>query len=65
MAYAWTCGSVPVASEEFRAVMENTGISFAGEYDLLEEDDRSVYKKGNPRQFSKKEKALMRVLRKL
>lgn len=65
MAYAWTCGSVPVTSEEFCAVMENTGISFAGEYDLLEEDDRSAYKKGNPRQFSKKEKSLLRVLRKL
>jgi len=65
MAYAWTCGSVPVTSEEFQPVIESTGRSFAGAYDLLEEDDRSVYKKGNPRQLSKKEKALMRVLRKL
>lgn len=65
MAYAWSCGSVPVSSEKFQSIIEKTGESFTGEYELLDEDDHIVHRKGNPRKLSRKEKALMRVIRKL
>jgi len=64
-AHAWSQGSVPVASEKFRSLLENSGTPFSGEYDLLYEDPANVPKKGSSRTASRKEKALLRVLRKL
>ncbi len=65
MAYSWSCGSVPVSSNKFLSIIENAGKSLSGKYELLEGDDHVKHKKGNPRHPSKKEKALIRVLRKL
>ncbi len=66
-AFAWANGSIPVPSERFRTVMEEWP-SFEGGYELYEdqEEDTNVRRgKGNPRTPSKKEKALMRALKKL
>jgi predicted RNA-binding protein with PIN domain len=65
MAFAWSCGSVPVKSSEFQSIIESTSKTFTGDYDLLDEDNYIDHKKGNPRKPSKKEKALIRILRKL
>lgn len=66
MSHAWACGSIPIPSAEFQAILEKSGKSPAGEYDLLEEEfDEDRQRKGNPRQPSKKEKALLRVRNKL
>ena len=64
-AHAWSQGSVPVASEKFLTLLENTGTTFSGEYDLWDEDPVNVPKKGSSRTASKKEKALLRILGKL
>lgn len=66
MSYAWSIGSVPVPSSEFQSMLEKGDLSPAGEYDLIEEDsDEGRKRKGNPQMLSKKERALLRVLRKL
>jgi predicted RNA-binding protein with PIN domain len=65
MEHAWSCGSVPVSSATFLDILEHTGKTIAGDYELLEEDYSKDTRKGNPRKPSKKEKALNRVLRKL
>ena len=64
-AFAWSCGSVPVLSEEFYLILEKAGEFLTGEYSPLENNDFTENKKGNPRKLSKKDKTLMRVLRKL
>ncbi len=63
-ACAWASGSVPVSSEMFQRIVENAGRTLKGEYDRLEEEDK-VRRKGNSRTPSKREKALMRALKKL
>lgn len=67
--FAWANGCIAVPSERFRAVMGKTGSAIGGEYEPLYEDEDEgpgLRKgKGNPRTLSKKEKALMRALRKL
>lgn len=67
--FAWANGCVAVPSERFRILMGGTGSSMGGEYEPLYEDEDEVpglqKGKGNPRTLSKKEKALMRALRKL
>jgi len=66
VSHAWSCGSVPVPSAEFLNILERQNASITGEYELIEEDygeDRQ--RKGNPQQPSKKEKARMRVRRRL
>jgi len=66
MSYAWSAGSVPIPSPEFQALLEKGDLSAAGEYDLIEEDyDEDRRRRGNPQMLSKKEKALLRVRRKL
>jgi predicted RNA-binding protein with PIN domain len=65
MEHAWACGSVPVSSDTFLDIIENTTNTIGGSYELLEEDYDRVVRKGNPRKPSKKEKALNRVLKKL
>jgi predicted RNA-binding protein with PIN domain len=66
MSYAWSIGSVPIPSFEFQSLLEKGDASPEGEYDLLEEDyDEASRRKGNPQMLSKKEKALLRVRRKL
>ncbi len=66
MSHAWACGSVPIPSAEFQAILEKSSRFAAGEYDPLEEEyDEDRQRKGNPRQPSKKEKTLLRALSKL
>jgi uncharacterized protein len=62
---AWSCGSVPVPSERFRAIVENHGKDVGGEYEPLDEEGGQVARKGKSRTPSRKEKALLRVLNKL
>jgi len=67
--FAWANGCIAVPSGRFSTVLGKTGSSIGGEYEPLYEDeeDSSIVRggKGNPRTLSKKEKALMRALRKL
>ncbi len=67
MAAAWSCGSGPIPSEKFLSIIEKTGESLYGGYgrEPEEEDDGPVHRKGNPRQLSKKDRALTRTLIKL
>ena len=66
MSYAWSVGSVPIPSPEFQSLLEKDDVSPAGKYDLIDYDyDEAHQKKGNPQTLSKKEKALLRVRRKL
>ncbi|MBI5632694.1 MAG: NYN domain-containing protein [Nitrospirae bacterium] len=82
MDHAWKNHSVPVPSDQFLRLLEQSihrnlpqpllskeGSMLSGhdtkcDYEPLE-DDEDMPQKGNPRQPSKKEKALMRVLKKL
>lgn len=66
MSHAWLCGSVPIPSAEFQSILEKCDISAAGAYDLIEEDyDEARQRKGNPLKPSKKDKALLRIRKKL
>jgi len=65
MSHAWSMGSVPVPSETFQAILGRSRTESPGDDDPPDEEDGSVRRKGNPRQPSKKEKALQRILRKL
>jgi predicted RNA-binding protein with PIN domain len=62
--HAWAVGSVPVSTEDFLKAVERKESSDS----VDEEYDReytSPQRKGNPRKPSKKDKAIMRVLKKL
>jgi len=65
--HAWTSGSIPVPSEAFLVSLEKKGSPYFdySEEEVSEEEYREPQRKGNPRQLSRKEKALMRALRKL
>jgi hypothetical protein len=66
MSHAWVCGSVPFPSAEFQSILEKGDTSAAGAYDRIEEDyDEGRQRKGNPLKASKKEKALLRIRKKL
>ena len=62
--HAWAVGSVPVSTEDFLKAVERkeSSDSVSEEYD---QEYISPPRKGNPRTPSKKEKAIMRVLKKL
>ncbi|MEW6584084.1 MAG: NYN domain-containing protein [Nitrospirota bacterium] len=60
--HAWSCGSVPVSSEEFLGILQrNTPAVFDEDAD----DYLMEPRKGNARQLSKKEKAVRKALQKL
>jgi len=64
--HAWAAGSIPVAAEDFLQALERSGN--IGIHDELAEDvdDSSVCRrKGNPRQLSRKRRAVARALSKL
>lgn len=66
MSHAWGCGSVPIPSAEFQTILEKCDTSAAGAYDLIDEDDDvGRQRKGNPLKPSKKDKALLRIRKKL
>ncbi len=62
---AWSCGSVPVPSEKFRSLVEDPGRAVGGEYEPLGEEEERSERRGRSRTPSRKEKALLRVLKKL
>jgi predicted RNA-binding protein with PIN domain len=62
---AWSCGSVPVSSEKFRSLLERLGEIARGEFESLDEDGGTLSRKGRARTPSRKEKTLLRVLKKL
>jgi hypothetical protein len=67
MDHAWKNSSVPVPSDQFirRLELADANNDLKGDYEFLDEDDRVQQLKGSPRQRSKKEKALIRILNKL
>lgn len=65
MNHAWKNNSVPVPSDQFMSRLEREDNDLNGDFEFLEEDESVQQLKGSPRQRSKKEKALMRVLNKL
>jgi predicted RNA-binding protein with PIN domain len=62
-AHAWARGAVPVGAEDFLRSMEIAGGQ--GEQKADEDEYDRPQRKGNPRQPSKKEKALKKALEKL
>jgi predicted RNA-binding protein with PIN domain len=64
-AYVWSHGGVAVPTSEFHEVLRKAATSFSGDYEPLEEYDGMTERRGNPRRPSKKEKALLRTLKKL
>jgi predicted RNA-binding protein with PIN domain len=62
--HAWSVGSVPVSTEDFLKVVEREESSDSV-YEEYDQEYMSPPRKGNPRRQSKKEKAIMRVLKKL
>lgn len=63
--HAWANGSVVVSSEEFLDILGKPLKVETGEFDLLDEDEYELPKKGSPRKPSKREKARRRALNKL
>jgi predicted RNA-binding protein with PIN domain len=62
--HAWAVGSVPVSTEDFLKAVESEEAS-GSVYEECDQEYMSLPRKGNPRRHSKKEKAIMRVLKKL
>jgi len=62
---AWASGSVPVSSDDFRQRLGKDDMNRGEVSESPYDEEGDVRKKGNPRQPSKKEKALIRILRKL
>ncbi|MBI5846648.1 MAG: NYN domain-containing protein [Nitrospirae bacterium] len=62
--HAWRSGSVPVPSDQFSSLLEHAGNNFSSN-DNEQEEDFEQKLKGSPRQRSRKEKALIRVLNRL
>lgn len=69
MAHAWSCGSVPVPSERFLERLEQglrqSGHDTRDDSGPDDEEDDETLRTGSPRQLSKKDKTLLRALRKL
>jgi predicted RNA-binding protein with PIN domain len=65
--HAWASGSIPVPADDFLAALEKTTESYSdySEEEVSEEEYLEPQRKGNPRQLSRKEKAVMKALRKL
>jgi len=63
--HAWAEGSVPVSSDDFRQRLGQNNVNEDEICGSPHDEEENRQGKGNPRQPSKKEKALMRVLRKL
>ncbi|MDA8104092.1 MAG: NYN domain-containing protein [Nitrospiraceae bacterium] len=67
-AFVWGSGSVPVESDKFLRSFDSAAGSLSGDEDRSRENDAyegRERKRGSPRTLSRKEKALMRVLKKL
>lgn len=62
--HAWSVGSVPLPVEDFLHILERREPSFSS-VEPDDYEDITPRRKGNPRQLSKKEKALARVLNRL
>ena len=62
--HAWSSGAVPISSEQFLPFLEKTDVP-PFEEDEEEEEYMQPRRKGNPRKLSKKQKAVLRALKKL
>jgi predicted RNA-binding protein with PIN domain len=67
-AHAWAAGAVPISSEDFMTVLEKRYVDQVT-CEKREEEQEEEYvrpaRKGNPKQLSKKEKAIRKTLSKL
>lgn len=63
--HAWSHGSVALPAAEFHAVLRKARASIGGDYETIDDYDEVPRRKGNPRRHSKREKALIRALKKL
>jgi predicted RNA-binding protein with PIN domain len=61
--YAWSSGCIPLQAEDFIRALERQESSSSAHVE--DDDDVIPHRKGNPRQLSKKEKAIARALSKL
>ncbi len=61
--FAWHSGSIPVSSDDFYQALFKSEEEYNEEEEIYEY--KNVNRKGNPRQLSKKEKAIRRALKKL
>jgi predicted RNA-binding protein with PIN domain len=62
--FAWSVDSIPVSSEAFLSTFRQYSLSIPDEEED-QDDYLSIRRKGNPRQLSRKEKAVRRALQKL
>lgn len=60
--HAWANGSVPVSSDQFLERLNHLGEVEGG---LHESEEEEICRRGNPRQLSKREKAIRRALNRL
>ena len=65
--FVWASGSIPVPAEAFLGYLGKRESPFSdySEEEVSEEEYREPQRKGNPRQLSRKEKAVMKALGKL
>jgi predicted RNA-binding protein with PIN domain len=63
--HAWSSGAIPITSEQFLPLLEKTHIHPFEEYEDEEEEYMQPRQKGNPRKLSKKQKSVLRALKKL
>ena len=65
--FVWASDSIPVPAEAFLGYLGKRESPFSdySEDEVSEQEYREPQRKGNPRQLSRKEKALMRAVRKL
>lgn len=61
--FAWGMGYASLNSQEFERKMESA--IQAGPFDVLDEEDMTIPKKGNPRQPNKRQKLKIKALQKL
>jgi uncharacterized protein len=62
---AWTSGSVPISSDDFMNAIEKMQTEKRIMYEDDDEEHDKPSRKGNPKQLSKKEKAINKILSKL
>ncbi len=63
--HAWSSGAIPITSERFLPLLEKTDVHAFEEYEDEEEEYMQPRQKGNPRKLSKKQKSVLRALKKL
>jgi predicted RNA-binding protein with PIN domain len=62
--HAWSVDSIPISSDSFLSAFRRYSLSVPEEGED-QDNDLNIRRKGNPRQLSRKEKAVRRALQKL